>query len=133
MPLLQPLGPLPAPPPSPLPCQQSRLQIFSLRTVIKFPRQFSSEVKPSHFPPPALGRDTLTGQGEVIGAIRGVAGIGASGQQQGKVHPASACRLLARLPTQAAAASDACLPVLEHQPRSPEGGLPGKPSSLCCL
>lgn len=94
---LQSLGPcLPRPLLPFFPSGHSTLQIPSPRTGIKFPEHFGSEVTPSRFPAPAQRREDspparLTGRGEVVRALRGVAGVGAGGQQRGlQVHPAAA-------------------------------------------
>ena len=102
---------------------RSSLQVLSPRTVTKFPKQLGSEVKPSHLPPPARRREDSpptrpTCRGEVIRAIRGVAGIGAGGQQRGfQVHPR---RPLARRPRR----------MRHHRRLPPAGALAPQPGSL---
>lgn len=89
-------------------------------------------MKPSCFPPSAAQRREarppahLTGRGEVIRAFRGVAGIGAGGQQRGfQVHPAGAGG--ARSPVHPRRLPQPPAPVPSPGPRSPavrKGGLP---------
>lgn len=115
---------------SPSPPGKYTADLVPLRTVIKFPKQFGREVKPSHFPPPAPRRQAplkpyspaevrLSGPFEVLLAL-------------GPAASSEASRSILRVPGRPRRLRQPLAParlVLEHEPRSPEGGLPRPPAA----
>lgn len=91
------LLPLPGPPPSPLPLPAKQTADLVPKNCNKVSQAVWLRGETFPFPTPSTEEGgspptLLTGRGEVIRTIRGVAGIGASGQQQRsfQVHPAGA-------------------------------------------
>lgn len=128
VPLLQLLLPLPAPPPSPLPLR-ARQPVDPGDKALKVSQAVWLRGDTASFSLPSAEEGgspptPLTCGGEVIPAGRGVAGVGASGQQQGfQVHPAVP---VAAGPAAHAGCGSPCPGVLSWSgARSPGGGLLG--------